>query len=144
MKNSLRRYNLSILLLLVSTLSSCTFGASSNHPIESTLTGSAVGAGTGALIGAAIPNGDIALSAGLGGAIGLPVGLALGTMYLSTIEKDKENMRQERIEYQRRLIIDNKEKIEVERERLRLNAPGEPDPSRKINYYDGPTLGQYR
>jgi hypothetical protein len=40
------------------------------------LGGAAAGAGTGAIIGAVIANGDVAASALMGGAIGLPVGLA--------------------------------------------------------------------
>lgn len=106
--------------------------------------GGAVGAGTGALIGAAISNGDVGASALLGGAIGIPAGILLNYLILRDAKAQKESERdtlrravqrnQERIEERERLLDD-------EWERLRNSSPRVRTDELPADVYMGPTMG---
>ena len=108
--------------------------------------GGLAGAGTGVLIGAVIPAGDVAASALLGATIGAPAG-ALLAYYAVSSENDRELAKLDR-------AIDNNAE-ELRRKRLELiemrrqvndeSALISPDPSRKVyDPFPGATLGRSR
>lgn len=104
--------------------------------------GAAVGAGTGAIIGTVIANGDVAASALLGGAIGLPVGLAAAMIYDYHSSQTKEEIQIAQIHLNQRAIMDRQREIDAIRESLRSDAPqGQPMESRKEYLYRGPSFG---
>ena len=107
-----------------------------------TVGGSAVGAGTGAIIGAVIANGDVAASALLGGAIGLPVGLAAAMIYDYHSSHTKEEIQIAQIQVNQRAILDRQRELEALRESLQSDPPrGNPMEERKEYIYRGPSLG---
>ncbi len=107
--------------------------------------GGLTGAGSGALVGAIISRGDIAASALLGTAIGIPVGAVLGIYYLYTVENREVNENQDVIDYNADLIRRRQEKIN----RLKNQTDSEAqsiklDPKKRQEIYTGPTLGSPR
>jgi hypothetical protein len=104
--------------------------------------GAAVGAGTGAIIGTVIANGDVAASALLGGAIGLPVGLAAAMIYDYHSSQTKEEIQIAQIQLNQRAIMDRQREIDALRESLRADSPqGQPMESREEYLYRGPSFG---
>jgi hypothetical protein len=104
--------------------------------------GAAVGAGTGAIIGTVIANGDVAASALLGGAIGLPVGLAAAMIYDYHSSQTKEEIQIAQIQVNQRAILDRQRELEALRESLQSDLPrGNPMEERKEYIYRGPSLG---
>lgn len=104
--------------------------------------GSALGAGTGAIIGAVIANGDIASSALLGGAIGLPVGLAIAAAYDYNSERTIQEAKDSDIRRNQRELMARQRYIDELREELRSDAPsGNPAEERQEYRYMGPSLG---
>jgi len=101
-----------------------------------------IGAGAGALIARNMVNGDIGKSALVGGAIGLPVGIAAGVAYRSYVE-------QSRLDDNRARILENQEYIigrqrEIDRLRAEIDEESfaiEPDTSLRGYIYTGPTVG---
>ena len=108
------------------------------------LFGTAVGVGTGALVGMVISRGDVVASALLGGAIGLPVGLAIGYHLQERehrIEKEKVN----RYLDNQHIIMQREKEIESLRDEVMRDSPsGEPDDADAIYIYKGATLGNPR
>jgi len=106
--------------------------------------GAAAGAGTGAIIGALIANGDVAASALLGGAVGIPAGLAIAAVY----DYHSEPSVQER---NAALIESNQQELyarQRELERLRQEITEESMASDEWHYntqyhYNGHTLGNH-
>jgi hypothetical protein len=106
--------------------------------------GAAAGAGTGAIIGAAIANGDIAASALLGTAIGLPAGLAIAAIYDYSSSRSVSERRLEEIEANQRDIFDRQREIDALREQIRNDGPsGNPPEELRDYYYSGASLGTY-
>ena len=106
------------------------------------LGGAAVGAGTGAIIGSVIANGDIAASALLGGAIGLPVGLAAAAIYDYNSEQTLQEIKIEDIKRNQREILARQREIDSLREEVRGDSPtGNPLESRREYRYLGASLG---
>ena len=104
--------------------------------------GSALGAGTGAIIGAVIANGDIASSALLGGAIGLPVGLAIAAVYDYNSERTIQEAKNDDIRRNQREILARQRYIDELREEIRSDSPaGNPLEERQEYRYMGPSLG---
>ena len=108
---------------------------------ESSLAGTAVGAGTGALVGSVISRGDIAASAGLGALIGLPVGLALGAYYQSYLEEQEVEEVRIRIKEQQAALYRNDLQLEALRSDLDADHPDDLDLERRDDIYDGATMG---
>ncbi len=109
---------------------------------EGALVGTAVGAGTGALVGATIKNGDVGKSALLGAGIGLPVGIATSlvthALYQQTVVKDAD----EQIEENQRHIFETQRELERIRERQKTEIMAKsPDPSTEQILYLGSSLG---
>lgn len=108
------------------------------------LGGTAAGAGTGAIIGAVIANGDIATSALLGGAIGLPVGIALGAYLDYNSDSRVSERKVAQIQKNSAEIYARQRKLEDLRDRIRDDGPtGNPPESDRRYYYNGPTHGNY-
>lgn len=137
---------LSILVLCIALLSSgCSSSAFHAKPLAvGTVGGAAAGAGTGAIVGALIANGDIAASAMLGGAVGIPVGLAIGMVYdyysdRSISERNAVVIQKNQVEiYKRQRELDNL------REQIRNDGPtGNPRESDRYYHYNGNTYGNY-
>lgn len=104
--------------------------------------GAAVGAGTGAIIGSAISGGDVGASALLGGAIGLPVGLAAAMIYDHYSERTKTEIKINEIKSNQREILARQREIEAIREELQGDIPqGNPSESDREYRYLGPSLG---
>lgn len=104
--------------------------------------GSALGAGTGAIIGAVIANGDIASSALLGGAIGLPVGLAIAAAYDYNSERTIQEAKDSDIRRNQSELLARQRYIDELREELRSDSPaGNPAEERQEYQYMGPSLG---
>jgi hypothetical protein len=136
----MKRLTLSALLSIVVLSTGCGFHAA---PLaEGAAGGTAVGAGTGAIIGAVIANGDIGASALLGGAIGLPVGLAAAALYDYNSERTLKEIKIGDINRNQREIMARQREIDSLREELREEGPtGNPDESQKEYRYMGPSLG---
>jgi H+/gluconate symporter-like permease len=101
-----------------------------------------VGAGTGAIIGSVISGGDIGASALLGGAIGLPVGLAAGMIYDYYSEKTIREIKIEDIKNNQREILARQREIDALREEIKSDIPdGNPPTDRQQYRYVGPSLG---
>ena len=112
---------------------------------ESGFGGAAVGAGTGALIGSLIKNGDVGQSAGLGAIIGFPAGiiltLAANSMFSSSTSQNDRQVVAE-IEENQREIIRNNAEIESLRNSVNEEIPTRNPPStQRKHIYDGPTFG---
>lgn len=109
-----------------------------------TLGGAAAGAGTGALVGALIANGDVAASALLGGAVGIPVGLALGALYDYNSELSVQERKEVEIRANQDDIFARQRELDALREELRNDSPGQNPPDAERHYhYNGPTYGNY-
>lgn len=128
--------------LAATILSGCAARQVSN-PVYWSATGTAIGAGTGALIGSIIANGDVGASALLGGGIGLGSGILIGYM-IDQWEKEQKaqavaeiRRNDEMIAQREREIQDLRGKVDEESQR------GDPDVSRREWLYDGPTVGLY-
>lgn len=106
--------------------------------------GGLAGAGTGAIVGAVIANGDVAASALLGGAIGIPAGLAIAAIYDYHSEVSvKERQQQLIMENQEELFARQRE-IDLLREKIRNEGPhGDPAEGLRDYQYNGPTYGNY-
>lgn len=104
--------------------------------------GAAVGAGTGALIGSAIAHGDVAASALLGGAIGVPAGMVTAAILYYNSEEYLENQREELIHENALELRRRQEAIDKARERVFGDVPriDKPLENAETLYY-GPTLG---
>ena len=104
--------------------------------------GAAVGAGTGAIIGSVISGGDVAASALLGGAIGLPVGLAAGMIYDYYSQDTIREIKIEDIKNNQREILARQREIDSLREEIKSDIPdGNPPSDRQEYRYMGPSLG---
>ncbi len=108
------------------------------------VSGGLAGAGTGAIVGAVIANGDVAASALLGGAIGIPAGLAIAAIYDYNSELSvKERQQQLIMENQEELFARQRE-IDLLREKVRNEGPrGDPAEGLRDYQYDGHTYGNY-
>jgi hypothetical protein len=108
------------------------------------LGGAAAGAGTGAIIGAVIANGDVAASALMGGAIGLPVGLALGAIYHYNSAPKVAERKGDLIRRNQEEIFARQREIDALREDLRNESyQGNPPETQRQYHYNGNTLGNY-
>mgnify|MGYP006281008453 CR=1 FL=1 len=104
--------------------------------------GAAVGAGTGAIIGSVISGGDVAASALLGGAIGLPVGLAAGMIYDYYSTDTIREIKIEDIKNNQREILARQREIDALREEIKSDIPdGNPPADRQEYRYMGPSVG---
>jgi hypothetical protein len=138
----MKRYVLSIVLATSTVLSGC--GLHGDTMAIGGIGGAAAGAGTGAIIGAAIANGDIAASALLGTAIGLPAGLAIAAIYDYSSSRSVSERRLEEIEANQRDIFDRQREIDALREQIRNDGPsGNPPEELRDYYYSGASLGTY-
>ncbi|MGA1191897.1 MAG: hypothetical protein ACO3XO_06415 [Bdellovibrionota bacterium] len=141
-------FTFSILGLALGFTTGC--GLSRTSPRDMAKAGSVygglAGAGSGALIGAAIPAGDIAASALLGTAVGIPAGAVVAYYAVSSenerelsrldgiIERNKDELQQERLE-----LIEMRRQVHDESALIR------PDRSRRdSDLYIGATLGRTR
>ena len=136
----MKRLTLSALCTTVVLFSGCGFHAA---PLATgAVGGTALGAGTGAIIGAVIANGDVGASALLGGAIGLPVGLAAAAIYDYNSERTLKEIKIDDINRNQREIMARQREIDAMREEIREEGPaGNPDEFRKEYRYMGPSLG---
>jgi hypothetical protein len=138
----MKKFFLSSLLVSTAALSGC--GVSGSSLAYGGLGGAAAGAGTGAIIGAVIANGDIATSALLGGAIGLPVGIALGAYLDYTSDSKTGERKTVKIEKNSAEIYARQRKLDELRDEIRDAGPlGNPPRERRRYYYNGETLGNY-
>lgn len=128
------------LFVVAVALSGC--AASSTPVLGGAALGTAAGAGTGALVGAAISRGDIAASAVLGGAIGLPVGLALGYYWQQQSEDAKERAVIEEYIRNQEAILAQQRELELLQDAAMQDIPANQlDFDRRERLYTGPSLG---
>ena len=132
-------------IVLAVLITGCAVSPKDQAATTGALIGTAAGAGTGALIGASISNGDIAMSALLGGAIGLPVGALTAYYFYDQSERDELQENQSLIDRNQSQIIAEEENLNTMRNRVERESKGiELDPSRFDYIYNGPTIGTYR
>ena len=106
--------------------------------------GAAAGAGTGAIIGALIANGDVAASALLGGAVGIPVGLAIAAAYDYNSEPSVRERNAIKLERNQRELYQRQKELD----QLRNEITNDGMPNDAWHYeadydYNGHTLGNY-
>lgn len=134
-------------LVVCGAVATSSVGCSSSYVTPTAvggLGGAAAGAGTGALIGAVISNGDIAASALLGGAIGLPVGLALGAIYHYNSAPNVQARLSDEIDQNQAEIFARQRELDALREDLRNDSPqGNPAEGQRYYHYNGATFGNY-
>jgi hypothetical protein len=142
---SLRKVLLATALIGLSSSSLVGCSTFQAAPIASGgVAGAAAGAGTGALVGTLIANGDVAASALLGGAIGLPVGLALGALYHYNSEPSVRERKMVEIEKNQDEIFSRQRELDALREDLRSDTPQTNPPDSERHYhYNGHTYGNY-
>lgn len=80
--------------------------------------GTAIGAGTGALIGSAISHGDVAMSALAGAGIGLGAGAAIGAAYTKVTEQVEMGVNNSRIRDNQEHILNTNSEIQSLRQDL--------------------------
>lgn len=138
----MKRILLTILASSSVLLAGC--GASTSSLTWGGVGGAAAGAGTGAIIGSVIANGDIAASALLGGAIGLPVGIALGAIIDYHSDSRVAERKHIQIEKNTAEIYARQRKLDELRNEIRDAGPsGNPPNIRRQYQYEGETLGNY-
>lgn len=138
----MKRHVVSVVLAAATLLSGC--GLHGDTMAIGGVGGAAAGAGTGAIIGAAIANGDIAASALLGTAIGLPAGLAIAAIYDYSSQRSVSERRLAEIEANQRDIFNRQREIDALREQIRNDGPtGNPAEELRDYNYSGPSLGTY-
>lgn len=134
------RSMLSALFCTVVLCSGCGYHAT--PLLVGTAGGAAVGAGTGAIIGSCISGGDVAASALLGGAIGLPVGLAAGMIYDHYSAQSLTEIKINDIKTNQKEILARQREIDSLREEMQGDLPqGNPAEDRREYRYLGPALG---
>ncbi len=137
-----------ILSLVLGISCAASFSACSSFhsapPLYGAVGGAAVGAGTGALIGTVIANGDVAASALLGGAVGIPVGIALAVLYDYNSEPSVQERNDVVIQQNQQEIFSRQRELDALREELRNDTPSY-NPSEQDRYYhhSGETFGNY-
>lgn len=108
------------------------------------LVGAGVGAGGGALVGSAIANGDVAMSALLGGAVGLPLGILAGVAYRSHQEKSELEKNDEIIRTNYEYIMARQMEIDRLHEALTEDSFRIlPNKELRSEIYTGSTIGTY-
>lgn len=133
------------IFLIIGSLTACS--TISNDPyVESGVVGGAagtvIGAGTGAIIGATIANGDVAASALLGGAIGLPAGVLLGLAIHAHNEDSEIEANNKIIRENYTQIIQRQQQIDTLREEVENDYKSiNLDEELRRDIYTGPTLG---
>ena len=142
---NLKHSFLSLFLAGILTAASTGWSSSYTTPVAvGGVSGAAAGAGTGAIIGAVISNGDVAASALMGGAVGLPVGLALGALYHYNSEPKVAERKGEIIRRNQEEIFARQRELDTLREDLRNDSyQGNPPESQRQYHYNGNTLGNY-
>ncbi|MCB0328143.1 MAG: hypothetical protein KDD70_00730 [Bdellovibrionales bacterium] len=133
-----------LLISAVFFFSSCGFNSTnpSHTATAGGLGGAVVGAGTGAIIGSVIANGDVGMSALLGAGIGLPAGALVGYYYTATAN-ERELGRLDGILEANQEVIDAEEASlrELRRQVSDESFLVQPDSSYREELYTGPTLG---
>jgi len=108
--------------------------------LETGFWGGAAGAGAGALIGSIISNGDVAASAGLGAAVGIPLAIGSNLIYTSYSMSKAIEDRSDEIKANQQYIFEAQKEIDRRRHQIRADAPAAPDPALEGGYlYTGPT-----
>jgi len=130
-------------ITLLGLLSSMTGCAATPTLWETGLAGGALGAGTGAIVGNIIQDGNVAASAGLGLAIGLPAGLAIGQYYVQRLEEQKLAQEKQTIRDRQQEIFDNERNLDALRNEIRGDSVIELDRDRRNVQFDGETLGSF-
>jgi hypothetical protein len=130
------------LILITSMLVGCSI-TSNPTLMEAGLAGGALGAGSGALIGSVIKDGNVWKSAGLGALIGVPTSLAVSKYYTDYVEEKKLREEQQLIVDQQQEIFSNERKLERLRNQTFNDSSVELDESRRNVQFDGETLGSF-
>ena len=125
-------------------LTSCGFNSTDPVHVSAAggVAGAAAGAGTGAIIGSMISSGDVAASALLGTAIGLPVGALAGYYWVATENEREIATLDDTIERNAQEIELNE--LRLMEQRRRANDASfviYPDSTTREELYTGPTLG---
>ncbi len=104
--------------------------------------GTLTGVTTGALVGTLLSRGDVAASALLGGAVGLPIGLLIGYHLQQKAEESVEQKKVDKYMSNQDRIYKREKEIEALREEVVEDSPNyENDDAEAIRIYKGKTLG---
>lgn len=103
--------------------------------------GAAIGATSGAIVGAVIANGDVAMSAALGGGVGLVAGATLAYAYKANQENRAVEANNDEIRSNYNVISGNQSYIDAYRKKV-LSDSSEITPTSDVNHqYMGNTIG---
>ena len=108
------------------------------------IAGTVIGAGSGAIIGAVISNGDIGASALLGAGIGLPAGVLAGAWYARSMMDDELQEYDDTIERNSEAIQTRQAEIDRLRRQTDLDSRSfDLAPDRSLRMYNGARIGNY-
>ncbi len=128
-----------LLTLLVVAISGCTtLGSMFSSLGAGALSGTALGAGTGAIIGASIDNGNAGESALLGAAIGLVAGGITGAIVENRSEEHQRKEFLEKVRYNQQDTYEREREIDELRKQVEGEIPhGLPSQETKKYLYTG-------
>lgn len=133
--------------ILTVGIATATTGCSSFHTktlATGAAGGAAAGAGTGAIIGALIANGDVAASALLGGAVGIPAGLAIAAVYDYHSEPSVQERNAALIENNQQELYARQKELERMRQQITEESMASDEWYYNSDYhYNGHTLGNH-
>lgn len=133
---------LSVVAIVSILTSGCS--AQSDSITRDGLVGAVAGAGTGAIVGSVIANGDVAASALLGTAIGIPVGIALGAIIYNNSQAGVRERKVAQINKNNAELFARQRELDSLREKIRNDGPtGNPSEQLREYQYNGDTLGNY-
>ncbi len=128
-----------LLVVSIFVMSGCTtLGSMFDSFGTGALSGTLVGGGTGAIIGAAISNGDVGESALLGAAIGLVAGGITGAIVENNSEEHQRKEFLEKVRYNQQDTFEKEREIDVLRKQVESEIPhGLPSQDTKKYLYGG-------
>jgi len=134
--------------LCVVVLVGCAGHGQGNSIQQSAATGgllaAGLGAGTGALVGNLIKNGDATKSALLGAGIALPIGALAGTAYKVHQDNKQFERNQETINQNHEHLARTRREMQQMRESMDMEAASFAIDEARVDYnYSGPSLGNY-
>ncbi|MBN8548008.1 MAG: hypothetical protein J0M12_01695 [Deltaproteobacteria bacterium] len=144
MKTILLKKSLTVVAILALAACSSSSPSATTNVAAGGIMGAAAGTATGAIVGAAISNGNVGQSAALGAGIGIPVGMLAGAMYNEYSDSAAIEDNTMRIIHNKQQILEQEQELESMRNSIREDSSTEavgPD-SEDIEYqYLGPSLG---
>lgn len=144
---SLNIFDFSLAALMLAVLVGCAPSPypDMTHTVVGGTMGTAIGAGTGALIGSSMKDGDVGDSALVGAGVGLASGLALGAAHQSARDQDLIDRTDAQIKANRAFMIRSEVDLRQMREHIRMEGSSiQVEEVEGQRLYVGPTIGTNR